>query len=152
MKHYLECYPCFIRQALEAARMATPDEAVHRQVLVEVARMMAELPAEATPVEMGLAIHRAIRERTGASDPYLEAKRESNRHALSLYPRLREHVEAAPDPLGAAVTAAAIGNVIDFGANPDFDLEAALEEGMARGLTDSGFSLFARRLEEADRL
>jgi uncharacterized protein with ATP-grasp and redox domains len=152
LKHYLECYPCFIRQALEAARMATPDAADHREVLAEVARLMSELPPEATPVEMGLEIHRAIRKRTGDSDPYQEVKRESNRHALSLYPRLREYVEASPDRLKTAVTAAAIGNVMDFGANPDFDLEATLEEGMARGLGDSGFSEFARRIEDVDRL
>jgi len=151
VKHYLECYACFIRQALEAARMATPHEGVHRAVLTEVSGIMAELPPEATPVEMGLEIHRAIRERTGVEDPYQDVKRESNRHALSLYQRLRESVEASPNPLEAAVTAAAIGNVIDFGANPDFDLEGALEEGMARGLKGSEFALYSRRLEEVDR-
>ena len=49
MKHYLECYSCFVRQALEAARMATSDEGVHRAVLREVAGVMADLPPETTP-------------------------------------------------------------------------------------------------------
>ncbi len=132
--------------------MATSDEAEHRKVLAEVAQLISELPPEATPVEMGLEIHRTIRRRTGDRDPYQEVKRKSNRHALSLYPRLREYVDASPDPLKTAVTAAAIGNVMDFGANPDFDLESALEEGMAKGLEDSGFTQFARRVKEVDHL
>jgi len=152
LKHYLECYSCFVRQALEAVRMASTDEGVHREVLGEVSSLMAALPLEATPVEMGLEIHQAIRRRTGDSDPYREVKKKSNRHALSLYPRLREHVKASPDPLEAAIMAAAIGNVMDFGANPDFDLEASLEEGLARGLGDSDYPGFARRLEAADHL
>ena len=36
MKTHLECIPCFIKQSLEAARMATDDEEVHEKVLKEV--------------------------------------------------------------------------------------------------------------------
>jgi uncharacterized protein with ATP-grasp and redox domains len=132
--------------------MATPNDEVHREALKEVAGIMAALPPEATPVDMGAAIHRAIRRRTGVSDPYRQEKGKSNRKALALYPRLKEHVDGSPDPLEAAVTVAAIGNVMDFGANPGFDVDRALEEGLARGLQDSAFPDFERRLREVDRL
>ena len=39
----LDCIPCFLRQALEAARFATKDEAVHEQVIRHVLRMAAEM-------------------------------------------------------------------------------------------------------------
>jgi len=152
LRHYLDCYPCFLRQALEAARMATPDEGVQRDMLREVAGVLADLPPGATPIEMGLRIHAIIRERTGVVDPYRKVKEESNRHALSLYPRMKERVEDSPDPLLTAVTLSAIGNVMDFGANPGFDLEQSLEEGMARGLTGAGFPLFTRLLGESSQV
>lgn len=36
MKTYLDCYPCFLRQALEAARMAGLDENRQYRVLQKV--------------------------------------------------------------------------------------------------------------------
>jgi len=136
--------------------MATADEDVHRAVLRQVSTLLAELPPDTTPIELGSRIHRTIRERTGAVDPYRRVKEESNRKALSLYPRLKEYVRTAEDPLLAAVITAAIGNVIDYGANPGFDLERSLEqsleEGMARGLTRSDLPGFAARLDDVDHL
>ena len=36
MKFYLDCYPCLLRQALDAARMAGADEAQQKVVLDRV--------------------------------------------------------------------------------------------------------------------
>jgi len=132
--------------------MTTSDEGVQRGVLSEVAALLAELPADVTPVEMGLNVHRIIRERTGSIDPYRRVKKESNRKALELYPRLEAYVEAADDRLRAAVVVAAIGNVIDFGANPGFDLERSVDSGLATGLTGSDLEAFAERLGEVDQV
>jgi len=112
--------------------------------------MLADLPPTATPIEVGSRIHAAIRERTGAVDPYRRVKEEYNEKALRLYPRLKEYVDASADRLAAALTVAAIGNVIDFGANPDFDLERTLESGMARGLTGTDLPALVERLGEVD--
>ena len=152
MKAYLECYPCFLRQALESARMATADEVIQRRVLQMVAELIADFPPDATPIEMGEDIHRIIREITDSSDPYHEVKQESNDHALSLYPQMREIVETSTDPLLTAVKLAVIGNVIDFGANPDFDLERAIEEGLTEEMADSDFRLFSDRLKRVDEV
>ena len=42
MRTYLDCIPCFVRQALDASRVATDDSAVHDQVLRESLRLAAE--------------------------------------------------------------------------------------------------------------
>ena len=36
MRIFLDCIPCFISQALDAARLATDDMQIHEQVLREV--------------------------------------------------------------------------------------------------------------------
>ncbi|MEJ2186442.1 MAG: ARMT1-like domain-containing protein [Gemmatimonadota bacterium] len=148
MRHDLDCYPCFFRQTLEASRMATSDEAIQRTVLRQVGALLSELPAGATPIEMGSRIHRVIREHTGSVDPYWQLKLDSNRQALALYPRLRKLLESSESRLETAVVIAAVGNVIDFGANPHFNVESALEDGLRRGLIRSDFRSFARRLSE----
>ncbi len=149
MKAYLDCFPCFLRQTLDAARMATEDEVTQRRIIQTVASLIAELPSETTPIEVGLEIHRVIRAMSGCADPYRSVKRESNDHALSLFPELRQRVMESPDPLLAAAKLAAVGNVIDFGANPGFDLDRSIEEGWAADLTGSDYPAFRRRVEQA---
>jgi len=36
MQIYLDCIPCFVRQALDSVRLATDDEQIHEQVVREV--------------------------------------------------------------------------------------------------------------------
>lgn len=152
MEAHLDCYPCFARQALDAARMATSDEELQLEVLQKVATLMGRLPPDATPVDMGFAIHRTVREVTGHPDPYREVKKEYNDRGLALLPRLRGVVRNSPDRLLAAVKVAAVGNTIDFGADPGFDLDRSLEEGLSADLVSSDIDLFARRLAQVESI
>ncbi len=149
MKAHLDCYPCFLRQALDAARMATGDEATQLRVLQGVSSLIADLAPGTMPIEVGMETHRLVRELSGCTDPYASVKRTSNDHALSLLSGLRRRVEESSDPLLTAVKLAAVGNVIDFGANPDFDLDGALEEGWAAELTGSDLPAFRRGVAQA---
>jgi hypothetical protein len=57
----LDCIPCFLRQALEATRFATQDEAVQEQVIRHVLRRVAELDLMQPPAAMAQKIHRLLR-------------------------------------------------------------------------------------------
>jgi len=97
MKIQLDCFPCFMRQALSATRMATDDETIQREVIDRVARLFPTISLKATPVDMGQAVHRIVRESTGVADPYAEAKRKSNNQALAFFPKLKKRVVDSPD-------------------------------------------------------
>jgi damage-control phosphatase, subfamily I len=128
MRTYLECYPCFLRQALEAARsVGLPDEE-SRDVLVEVGALMGRFSLDMKPPEMAGRIRDIVLQRTGVADPYREAKRRHTHMALELLPSLRERVEAAEDPLRAAVLLAVIGNIIDLGSFDGGDIRGRLSE------------------------
>ena len=43
MKTFLDCIPCFVRQALDSARLVTNDEKIHDQVVRETLRLAADL-------------------------------------------------------------------------------------------------------------
>ncbi|MFO7957113.1 MAG: ARMT1-like domain-containing protein [Candidatus Brocadiia bacterium] len=137
MKTYLECIPCFVRQALEAVTMATGDEELRERLMRRVLSELSEFPFDESPPVMGRRIHEIVREATGHQDPYAEAKRRSNELALELFPALRREVEAASDPFEASVRLAIAANVIDLGAKAErelgkdvvrAELEAALHE------------------------
>lgn len=74
MKTYLDCLPCFLNQALRAARMATDDDTVIKKVLDEVSMLIPSISLESTPPESGRKIYQAVREITGNPDPYREIK------------------------------------------------------------------------------
>lgn len=115
MKSHLDCIPCFVRQALDAARMATDDPASHEQILREVLRLTSEMDLSNCPPAAGQRIHRRLRELTRNRDPYAAVKKRFNRMALEMLPDLRDKITAAEDPFAAAVRLAIAGNIIDFG-------------------------------------
>jgi len=115
MKTSLDCIPCILRQALDAARLVSPNQSIHEQIIREVLGWTKEMDlSQSTPV-MAQRIHRRLREITGASDPYREIKEQHNQIAMALSTVLRPTVESSPDPLLMAARLAIAGNAIDMG-------------------------------------
>jgi hypothetical protein len=135
MKTFMDCIPCFARQALDAVRMVTDDEKVHERVLREVLRAASEMDLDESPPAMGQRIHRLIRTLSGDADPYREVKRRSTRLALSMYQKLKDRVERSANPLAAAASLAAAGNVIDLGVNTRLE-EEQVERALDRALSE----------------
>ena len=146
MKIQLDCFPCFMRQALSATRMATDDETIQREVIDRVARLFPTISLKATPVDMGQAVHRIVRESTGVADPYAEAKRKSNNQALAFFPKLKKRVVDSPDRLLTALQIAAAGNIIDFGPEVPIDLEESIEDAVNDPIESSAYRAFTEKL------
>jgi uncharacterized protein with ATP-grasp and redox domains len=127
MKTYLDCIPCFFKQALFAARAAVDDETKIKEVLDRIGTLISEIPLHNSPPETSREIYRTVREITGVNDPFANLKAESIKKTIALYPSLKQMVAASADPLETAVRLAIAGNVIDFGANPDFELEQDIQ-------------------------
>ena len=102
LKTYVDCIPCFFKQALAAARMSSGNETVHRRVINAVAFMIPDLALDATPPEIAQQVYQVVYEITGRSDPYLEAKKIANKAALSLYNRMKDMVDYSKNPLETA--------------------------------------------------
>jgi uncharacterized protein with ATP-grasp and redox domains len=128
MKTYLDCIPCFFKQALEASRIAGADEKRQRQVLNAVAEVLPEFPLEASPPEMGRIIHDLVRRYTVVEDPYLEIKEQNNQLALSIYDRALNILDQAHDRLLKAVELAIAGNIIDYGVKNTLEVDLELEK------------------------
>ncbi len=128
MKTYLDCIPCFFKQALEASRIAGADENIQRRILDAVAEALHEFPLEASPPEMGRVIHRLVQKYTGSVDPYLRIKERSNRLAMSILGKAMDILDHGNDRLRIAVELSIAGNIIDFGVNNSLDIEAELEK------------------------
>lgn len=132
MRTYLDCYPCFLRQALTAARMADATADVEWRALHHVLGLLHDVPDGATPPLLAGQVHHLVREEVGHGDPYAEVKASTTAAALALYPRLTELVASSADPFETAVRVAIAGNVIDLGVSDDVpDLWETVERVLA---------------------
>ncbi|HDM75408.1 MAG TPA: DUF89 family protein [Deltaproteobacteria bacterium] len=152
MKTYLDCFPCFLSQALRAARIATDDEMKIKRVLDKVGMMLKDIPLDSTPPETGRLIYRIVREITGNNDPYKEIKEESTKIALGLYPSLKAKVEEADNDLLLAIKIAITGNVIDFGANWNFDISEEVEKVLEKDFAICDYDEFERCLNDTEEV
>ncbi|HDH09673.1 MAG TPA: DUF89 family protein [Chloroflexi bacterium] len=149
MKTYLDCFPCFLRQALEAARMAGADEERQRLILDRTMALLQDASLESKPPEIGDRVHRIVRQLTGDDDPYAAVKAESTREALRLYPRLKALVAEDGDRLERAIRIAIAGNVIDFATGADFDIKEGLERILNQPFAINDIAAFRKALSEA---
>ena len=152
MKTYLDCYPCFLRQALSAARHAGASVELQRHILLETMEQLRTLPAQATPPVMAELIHRMVRRETHTADPYAQSKRDATAQAMTLLPALRERVRTAPDPLETAVRIAIAGNIIDDGAADHFELQATLARVLEQPFAIDGLTQLREALRGAETI
>jgi uncharacterized protein with ATP-grasp and redox domains len=155
MRTYVDCIPCFIRQGLDAARMATDDKKTHEQVVREVLVLANELDMSQSPPVTGQQIHRLIRNLVGQDDPYRQIKKHFNNLALELYPELRKQIIGSDNRLETAVRLAIAGNIIDFGVNGsvnESDLNKAISESLTADFDSRQMQPFQDAVEQAEEI
>ncbi len=149
MKTYLDCFPCFMYQALRAGRASTNDENKIKELIDSIGTMIKDIPMDNTPPETGDIIYRKVREITGVADPYKKIKTSSIIEALSLYPELKKIVSSSENRLFTAVRLSIVGNVIDFGVNKQFNIIEELEKILKQDFAILHFDEFVTQLEKA---
>lgn len=124
-----------MRQGLRAARVATPDEAVQRAILRDLAGLIPGMDLSRSPAALSQAIYEVTYSHTGIADPYAELKREENRVALAFEQELREMVRSSADPLRTGLIVAASGNVVDLGILnvEEIDIREAVASALREG-------------------
>ena len=155
MRAHQDCIPCFLRQALSAARLATDAPRLHEAILREAAAHVARVSWASPPPCIARDLHRRIRAILQDDDPFREVKARTNRLALEVLPALAERVHAAADPLETAVRVAIAGNMIDFsttGSEVGLDLAAKTDAVLARPLAIDHLARLAERLASAERI
>ena len=149
MKSSLDCIPCFLRQSLEAARMATDYEIIQRIVLKEVMKYLQKVSFDNSPPELSREVHSIIRNLTKSKDPYKLVKINSNKLVKSKYFKLEQIVTLAKDPLLMAIKLSIVGNVIDFGTSNRFSLEDTINAASKKHFVDEDYQKFREKLNKS---
>lgn len=141
MKIHLDCFPCFFKQTIIAARLGTKDEALQAAVLKGVTDEIKAADMSRSPAYSTTFLHRKIRQLLG-TDPFREIKSEYNRIALDLYPELSAAVRQSSDPLSTAARLAIAGNIIDFGIFSSVDILGTIDKALHRPLAVDHYRRF----------
>ncbi|OKY78738.1 MAG: putative ATP-grasp domain fused to redox center [Candidatus Methanohalarchaeum thermophilum] len=152
MEVNLDCIPCFQRQALQAARFITKDECTQEEILREVMSELMSTEWNTDPPKMSLAVHSIVREKVDSNDPYSKVKKRDNDIAMEKYDDLKNLIEEANDSFETAVRLAIAGNIIDFGANEDFDLDETIDEVLEQKFSIDDSKKLRQKLEKGSTI
>ncbi len=155
MKTFLDCIPCFLRQALDASRIATDDDLIQARILRRVLRDTAEFSFQLSPPHMGQRIHRIVRRETGHPDPYRAEKLRHNMLCAVVYPGVKKMVASSEDPPDSALRLAIAGNVLDFGPpsfNAGLKIDSIVEAAFSDELAIDHRAGFWQAIDQAEEI
>lgn len=149
-----KCIPCYLRQALSAAREVTDEPETQRRVINEAAKILPELTMDKTPAHNSTHVLWRAQEVLGCPDPFAAKKRHYSQLALEMYPQLKAVVENSSHRLSTAIRVAAAGNVIDLGIldRAQVDLAGDLRDVVSEGFAVDHCGLLERTLTRGARV
>ena len=145
-----DCAPCIMRRVLFQSRLI--DNGLEFVAVKETATVFSEMMDSGLRlVEIATEAYRKAYAAIRSEDPYKEIKVRADEVAKPFMERLDEDVMNSENPLRAAVMAAAVGNIMDFGdgsaiSDPD-EFLAVFDGMMAQGLSHDDTDLMREILE-----
>ena len=127
MKLHLECIPCYIRQALEAAQMVTDDIRILGKVLRESLIAASKFDMGGNGLLTQAMIQKSIKNIIPAVNPYIKVKKEFNIICLKLVDEFKKMIKDFGDPFEGSLRMALAGNIIDFGPQADLNREIIID-------------------------
>ena len=151
MSLHPDCVPCIMKQSLHAARVAKiNDEKVQRDVLKEILIELEDMDKFESAPQLSGKIQSIVKSFTGIDDPYKEMKEKNLCRALKFVPYLKTYINSSDDKLREAIRAAIMGNIIDLGANPDFNLDEEVNRISSNNIVLDDYSLFKDEVKKAE--
>ncbi|HOL39879.1 MAG TPA: ARMT1-like domain-containing protein [Dictyoglomaceae bacterium] len=115
MNTKLECFPCFLKQAISALKRINLPEERKMDIMKDISQYISTFNTEESPAYNTYLTFKKIYELANVEDPYYEEKKSYNTIALSFYKVLKNIVESSNNPLYTAIKVAIAGNIIDLG-------------------------------------
>jgi uncharacterized protein with ATP-grasp and redox domains len=105
--------------------MVSDDETVRYDIIRKTLAETGNIDLSLSPPEQARLIHQIIKTASGVTDPYKGEKDGSTEFALKIMPDVREKIKNSDNEFESIVRLVIAGNIIDYGAIRDFDLNTA---------------------------
>jgi uncharacterized protein with ATP-grasp and redox domains len=97
-------------------------------------------------------VYKAIYDTADITDPFKEIKEQCTAQLMPRYNDFKKEIMQTSDPLYAALRYACLGNAIDLGANPDFDIINDLEALFDKDFDVCHYDKFKESLQKASAI
>ncbi len=140
-----DCIACLFNQSLKVTKLLELDDVTSKKVFDSTAQILIDHDMNYTPPQIAKEIYQAISDITGEADPVARAKELSTQEALRVD---TSFIKTIPEALKLAV----IGNVIDFGAQNQFDLSEMIQNHFHQSFGIDDFPTFEKELKIAKEM
>ncbi len=140
-----DCIACLFNQSLKVTKLLELDDNTSKKVFDSTAQILIDHDMNYTPPQIAKEIYQAISDITGEEDPVARSKEYSTQEALKVD---TSFIKTIPDALKLAV----IGNVIDFGAQNQFDLSEMIQNHFHQSFGIDDFPTFEKELKDAKEM
>lgn len=133
------CYACLTKAFTSLLEEHEHNEEKREKQTREFLSFLSSAPAGLIAPEVARLNQYKMKEILGIEDPYKEIKFLSNKYLLDKYEYFQELITNASNAYDTAIRLAIAGNIIDYAANPDFDLEGTINKVLKGkfGINDS---------------
>jgi len=140
-----DCIACLFNQSLKVSKLLELDDSTSKKVFDRTAQILMDHDFSYTPPQIAKDIYQAISDITGEEDPVLLSKERATQEALKID---ISFIQSIPDALKLSV----IGNVIDFGAQNQFDLNEMIQNHFHQAFAIDDFTTFEKELKVAKEI
>ena len=140
-----DCITCIMNQTLKVCKLLEIDDTASKMLLDSTAEILMQHDLRHTPPQIAKETYGRITQLTGNTDPVAQAKVLATQMALQVD---TSFVHTLHD----AVKFAVIGNVIDFGAQKQLNLDETIQTHFHRTFGIDDFEKFEKELETAKTL
>jgi len=140
-----DCITCLMNQTLKVSKLLGLDDNKSKTLLDHTAQLLIDHDLNHTPPQIAKSIYSMISEITGEADPVALAKEHATKLALEVNTDFVHTIQEA-------IKLATIGNVIDFGAQNQLDLNATIQSHFHRSFGIDDLADFEQELKEAKEL
>ncbi len=140
-----DCIICLLNQALKVTKLLQLNDQKSKEVLDEVLKLLPNYDLSYTPPQIAKDEYAKIASLVGLTDPLKEIKEKSTQIAKNID---FSFVKTLHD----AVKVSVFGNVIDFGAQMEFDVNEILKEKFHENFAIDDFDKFENELKNAKEM
>lgn len=155
MKLQLECVSCYVRQALDAAKMTTDDRKLHEQVLRGALVAASDFDISSIGFTLQAKIKKITEKLLPAADPYREVKERFNNIVLGYADELKKIIKNSEDSFETGLRISLAGNIIDFGPAlvlNEKNIEEAIRDSLSQNLDDKKVKLLQKNINDAKKI
>ena len=147
------CIPCILNTAYNTTKLYPEiDKQKQLEIIREISARVTDIDENYSAPRFAAVMQLIIEEYLQTDNPYEGIKRKNREIAERYLPYIETMIEASNDRLEMSIRAAILGNIIDFAANPDFDIETAVNRITAGNIDLENYKLFKEDISRAKNI